>query len=110
MAPLLKFDSGSMVFPTMSRWIVTRLLAALFVLLVISPYTEPFATIHGTDSARAGAIDVDGPAKSKTGSQDGLASPPMVTVVVDLVVVANRPVSTTVPLDSPDHQRAILRQ
>ena len=99
-----------MAFPKISPGVVTRLLAVFFVLLVVSPYTEPFATIHGTDATCAGAIDVDGTVKSKTGPQDGLASPPMVTVAADLVVVANRPVSSTVPLDSFDRQRAILRQ
>jgi hypothetical protein len=99
-----------MVFPTISRSVVTRLFAALFVLLVLSPYTEPFATIHGADPARAGAIDVDGTAKSKTSSHDGLASPPMVTVVTEVVLVASRPVSPTRPLGSRDRQRAILRQ
>jgi hypothetical protein len=99
-----------MVFPSMSRSIVTRLLAALFVLMVVSPYTEPFATIHGANAARAGAIDVDGTAKSKDGTHDGLASPPMLTVVANLVLDSSRPVAWTGATDWRDRTPVILRQ
>jgi hypothetical protein len=99
-----------MVFPTTSRSVVTRLLATLIVLLVISPYTEPFATIHGTDTTRAGAIDVDGTAKSKDGTHDGLACPPMMTGVANVVLDSNRPVASTMAMDSRDRTPVILRQ
>jgi hypothetical protein len=99
-----------MVFSTIYRSLVTRLIAASIIALVISPYSEPFATIDGTDFGGAGAVDVAGAAKSKISAKDVLAVPPIVAVVIlDVAVVAVRPLLSSLTLDSRRSQHAILR-
>jgi hypothetical protein len=99
-----------MLFATIYRSLLTRLLAALIVVLVLSPYSEPFATIDGTDFSGAGAVDVDGvaAAKLKTSMNDALVAPLIVPVIVD-VFTANRPLLSPLTLDSHRSQRSILR-
>ena len=101
-----------LVFTTILRHVLTRLLAALIVVLVLSPYTEPFATIHGTDFGRAGAIDMDAAstAKPKPSSKDDvLVAPRIVAVAVSLGAIDGAAVVPSVTLDSRSGQRAILR-
>ena len=98
-----------MVFSTIYRSVWTRLMAAFIVVLVVSPYSEPFATMDGTDFSCAGAVDVAGSAKFKTSAQDALASAPLVTVVIDAFMITDRPIVKQPPVESPRHQRTILR-
>jgi hypothetical protein len=84
-------------------------MAAFIVVLVVSPYSEPFATMDGTDFGGAGAVDVGGSAKFKTPSQDALASSPVITVVIDAFVITDRPTSRPMALESRRSQRTILR-
>ncbi|HKE83486.1 MAG TPA: hypothetical protein VKB50_07030 [Vicinamibacterales bacterium] len=98
-----------MVFSTIYRSVWTRLMAAFIVVLVVSPYSEPFATMDGTDFGGAGAVDVGGSAKFKTSAQDALASAPVATVVIDAFVITDRPTLRPMALESRRTQRAILR-
>jgi hypothetical protein len=98
-----------MVFSTIYRSLVTRLVAAFIIALVMSPYSEPFATIDGTDFGGAGAVDVVS-AKSKISEKDVLVVLPIVAVVMlDVAVVAIRPLPSSLTLDSRRSQHAILR-
>lgn len=98
-----------MVFATIYRSLWTRLLAAFIVVLVVSPYSEPFATMAGTDFGGAGAVDVGPTSKVKTSQQDVLVPLPVIAVVHDQFVVADRPVTRSMTLDPRLSQRAVLR-
>jgi len=84
-------------------------MAAFIVVLVVSPYSEPFATMDGTDFGGAGAVDVGGSAKFKASAQDALASAPVVAVVIDAFVITDRPTLRPMVLESRRSHRAILR-
>lgn len=99
-----------MIFVAIYRSRVTRLLAAFIIALVVSPYSEPFATIDGTNFGGAGAVDVVNGAKSKVSEKDVLAVPPIVAVVMlGVPVAATRPPLSRLTLDSHRGQHAILR-
>jgi hypothetical protein len=100
-----------MVFTTLYRSLLTRLIAAFIVVLVVSPYSEPFATMSGTDFGGAGAVDVGGSggAKFKTSTDDALAPPMTMAATVLDVVHAERPVVTFVARDSRQSRRVVLR-
>jgi ABC-type dipeptide/oligopeptide/nickel transport system permease subunit len=98
-----------MTLTTISRSFLARILAALLVVLVVSPYSEPFATMVGTDFGGAGAIDVGGTSKVKSLDQDSLVAAPVVIVFLAVVLTMERPNTPSVRLDSRATQRAILR-
>jgi hypothetical protein len=98
-----------MVFATIHRSLWTRLLAAFIVVLVVSPYSEPFATMDGTDFGGAGAVDVGPTSKLKTSSQDALVAPPVVAIVVAALTSDDRPLPSPVIPDPRGNQRAVLR-
>jgi len=98
-----------MVFATIHRSLCTRLVAAFIVMLVVSPYSEPFATLDGTDFGGAGAVDIGGSSKLKTSAQDALPSPLVVAVFIDVAPSASRRIMRPATLDSRGHHRAILR-
>ena len=98
-----------MVFSAIYRSVFMRLLAAFIVVLVVSPYSEPFATMNGTDFGGAGAVDVGDASKLKPSTKDALAPPPIPAVVVGVFVSSDRPHTPLVALDSRRGQRAILR-
>src|SRR5215471_15162959 len=89
-----------MFLTTIYRSLWTRLMAAFIVVLVVSPYSEPFATMDGTDFGGAGAVDVGGSAKFKTPAQDALASAPLITVVIDVLMITDRPIVRPMFLES----------
>jgi hypothetical protein len=97
-----------MVFDVIRHHVLTRLIAAFIVALVVSPYSEPFATMSGTDFGGAGAVDVGGGSKFKA-TPDVLASPPVVVVFAPAVVVDPPAILPSVTLDSRARGRAILR-
>jgi hypothetical protein len=85
--------------------VLSRLMAALIVVLVVTPWTEPFASIHGA----VGTVDVGGESKVKAAAQDVLV-PVLVVVIVD----DTRPapvgvIASAAPLEFHRSQRAILR-
>jgi hypothetical protein len=89
--------------------VLTRILAAAIIVLVVSPYSEPFATITGTDFSGAGAVDVGDGSKFKSSTQDAIAATPLTVVVVELFVPLEQPiVAPAVPV-ARSHQRLILR-
>jgi hypothetical protein len=95
---------------TLTRTVLCRLLAAFIVMLVVSPYTEPFATMNGTDFGGSGAVDVgDSSSKPKAPTQDVLLPPPSVVAVLDLSVIDVRPVARPAAPDRHPGQHAILR-
>lgn len=99
-----------MVFIAIYRSRVTRFVAALIIALVVSPYSEPFATIDGTDFGGAGAVDVLTGSKVKTAGQDVCAVPPVVAVFfLEVSVTAAQPLRFFVTTDPRCNQRAILR-
>ena len=98
-----------MVFATIHRSLWTRLLAAFIVVLVVSPYSEPFATITGTDFGGAGAVDVGGASKLKTSTLDALLPVPIVVVLPVVRRSLDIPIFSTFVLDSRGARRAILR-
>jgi hypothetical protein len=89
--------------------VLTRILAAAIIVLVVSPYSEPFATLSGTDFGGAGAVDVDGGSKFKSSAQDAIAATPPTVVVVDLFVPLEQPVVAPAVPVARSHQRRILR-
>jgi len=95
---------------TLSRTVICRLLAAFIVVLVVSPYSEPFATMNGTDFGGSGAVDVGDASKPKAPTQDDvLLPPPSVVAAFDLSPIDVRPVARPVVLDLRPGQRTILR-
>jgi hypothetical protein len=98
-----------MVFASIHRSLWTRLLAAFIVALVVSPYSEPFATMDGTDFGGAGAVDVSPTSKLKTSPQDVLVAPPVVAVVVDALTSDDQALPSPVTPDPRGNQRAVLR-
>ena len=99
-----------MVFTSLYRSCLARLIAAFIVVLVVSPYSEPFATMSGTDFGGAGAVDVGGGgAKFKTSTDDALAPPMTVVLGVVDVVRVERPPTAAMARDSRQGQRAVLR-
>ena len=107
---VLESVSGQVpMFATIYRSVFTRLLAALIVVLVVSPYSEPFATITGTDFGGAGAVDVGGASKLKTSTLDALLPVPIVVVLPDVRRSLDIPIFSTFVLDSRGVRRAILR-
>ena len=98
-----------MVFTTILRSVVTRILAALIIVLVVSPYSEPFATMDGTDFGGAGAVDVGGAAKFKNSTDDGLVSPPVPVVLEAVSLRADPPLIPVATHDLRLARRAVLR-
>ena len=98
-----------MVFATIYRSVVTRFLAAFIVVLVLSPYSEPFATIDGTDFGSFGAVDVGGAGKFKATDQDALAGASTGFVLTDVFIVLKRPVTRSLARDARQGHLAILR-
>jgi hypothetical protein len=95
---------------TLSRTLFCRLLAAFIVVLVVSPYSEPFATTNGTDFGGSGAVDVGGSSKPKAPTQeDVLVPPPSVVAALDLSPIDVGPVARTAAHDHPPRQHTILR-
>jgi hypothetical protein len=94
---------------TLSRTVCCRLIAAFIVMLVVSPYSQPFATMNGTDFGSAGAVDVGGTTKPKTPTQDALPPPPSVVTHSDQSLVDVRPIVRAAARDGRPGQRTILR-
>jgi hypothetical protein len=97
-----------MVFVAIYRSRVTRFLAALIITLVVSPFSEPFATIDGTDFSGAGAVDVSA-SKLKLDTQDVLLVPQVAVFLSDAFTIAAQPFLFSVTLETRRSQRAILR-
>jgi hypothetical protein len=97
-----------MVFTTILRSLVTRLLAAFIIVLVVSPYSEPFATMDGTDFGGAGAVDV-GASKFKNSTGDGLVPLPAPVLIGAMLLPADSPLASAVTYDPRPGRRAILR-
>ena len=72
---LNKRRRATLVFTTILRHVLTRLLAALIVILVLSPYSEPFATIHGAGFGGSTRKEATNP----TTSSPHTATPVMLT-------------------------------
>ena len=98
-----------MVCTIILRSLVTRLLAAFIIVLVVSPYSEPFATMDGTDFGGAGAVDVGGPSKFKNSTGDGLVPPPALVLIKAVLLPADRPHASVVTYNLRPGRRAILR-
>jgi hypothetical protein len=97
-----------MFFAAIRHNVLTRLIAVFIVALVVSPYSEPFATMSGTDFGGAGAVDVGGGSKFKA-TTDVLASPPIVVAFAPAVVADPPAIVSSMTLDSHIRGRAILR-
>mgnify|MGYP001083932545 CR=1 FL=1 len=107
---VLESVSGQVpMFATIYRSVFTRLLAALIVVLVVSPYSEPFATMNGTDFGGSGAVDLGGSSKTKTPTQDALPTPPSVVIGSDHSLIDVRSIVQPVARDFRPGQRTILR-
>jgi hypothetical protein len=97
-----------MVFVAIYHSRVTRFLAALIIALVVSPFSEPFATIDGTDFSCAGAVEVSG-SKLKADTQDVLVVPQAAVFLFDASTIADQPFLVSLTLETRRSQRAILR-
>jgi len=98
-----------MAITVIRQSLCTRLLAAFIVLLVVSPYSEPFATLDGTDFGGAGAVEVSGGSKFKPSTDDMLADPLVVAAFGHVFLAAVKPNMSAVTPDSRHGRRAILR-
>jgi len=97
-----------MVFVAIYRSRVTRFLAALIIALVVSPYSEPFATIDGTDFSGAGAVDVSA-SKLKLDTQDVIVVAQVAVFLSDAFTIAAQPFLFSFTLETRRSQRAVLR-
>jgi hypothetical protein len=98
-----------MVFVAIYRSRVGRFIAALIIVLVVSPFSEPFATIDGTDFSGAGAVDVVSGSKLKTISLDLIVVPQVAVFLRDGSDTAAPSVLVSVTIHTRRDQRAILR-
>jgi hypothetical protein len=104
-----EFASPSrMVFVAIYRSRLTRFLAAFIIALVVSPYSEPFATIDGTDFSGAGAVDVSG-SKLKADTQDVLVGPQVAVFLFDASTIVDQPFLASLTIETGRSQRTILR-
>jgi hypothetical protein len=98
-----------MVLNTVYRSVCARFFAALIVVLVLLPFTEPFPTIDGTDFSGAGAVDACGESKLKKSAQDALPAPAMSVVAIYMFTSAETLIMLSPALDSRPGERRILR-
>jgi hypothetical protein len=101
--------SSERMLATLSRTVCCRLIALFIVMLVVSPYSEPFATMNGTDFGGSGAVDVGGSSKTKTPTPDALPTPPSVVIGSDQSLIDVRSIVRPVARDFRPGQRTILR-
>jgi hypothetical protein len=94
---------------TLSRTVCCRLIALFIVMLVVSPYSEPFATMNGTDFGGSGAVDVGDSSKTKTPTQDALPTPTSVVIGSNRSLIDVRPIVRPAARDLRSGQRSILR-
>jgi len=97
-----------MVFVAIYHSRVTRFLAAFIIALVVSPFSEPFATLDGTDFSGAGAVDVSA-SKLKLDTQDVLVVPHVAVFLFDASTIVDQPFLVSLTLETRRSQRAILR-
>jgi hypothetical protein len=108
-ALVLNLLHAGMVFVAIYRSRASRFIAALIIALVVSPYSEPFATIDGTDFSGAGAVDVVSGSKLKTISQDLIVVPQIAVFLRDESATADRPFVFSLTIQARRNQRVILR-
>ena len=94
-----------MILASVYACVLSRLMAALIVVLVVTPWTEPFASIHGA----VGTVDVGGESKTKTASQDVLLPVLSVVIVDDTRPAPVGVIASSAPFEFHRGQRAILR-
>jgi len=99
----------TMVFLAIYRSRVTRFIAAFIIALVVSPFSEPFATIDGTDFSGAGAVDVVSGSKLKAAAQDVLVVPQVAVFLSDASTIADRPFLVSLTIETGRSQHSILR-
>jgi hypothetical protein len=99
----------TMVFLAIYRSRVTRFIAAFIIALVVSPFSEPFATIDGTDFSGAGAVDVVSGSKLKAGTLDVIVVPHVAVFLFDASAIAAQPILFSLTIETRLSQRAILR-
>ena len=94
-----------MILASVYRSVLSRLMAAFIVVLVVTPWTEPFASIRGT----VGTVDVGAESKVKTANQD--VQVPVLTVVLvdDTRTAPVGVIACSAPPGFHQGQRAILR-
>ena len=99
----------AMLLTSIYKSVLTRILAAAIIVLVVSPYSEPFATMAGTDFGGAGAVDCGGGSKFKSPSQDAVAPAPLRLVLVEMCLPSESPMAMPMALATRSHQRLVLR-
>ena len=97
-----------MILNTIYRSVFARFFAALIVVLVLLPFTEPFPTID-TDFSGAGAVDAYGESKLKKSAQDALPAPTMSVVAIHMFTSSETLIMLPPALDSRPGERRILR-
>ena len=110
-APVLNpaVSDGPMLLTSIYKSVLTRILAAAIIVLIVSPYSEPFATMAGTDFGGAGAVDCGGGSKFKSPTQDAVAPAPLRLVLVEMCLPSESPMVTPMALATRSHQRLVLR-
>jgi hypothetical protein len=98
-----------MLLTSIYKSVLTRILAAAIIVLVVSPYSEPFATMAGTDFGGSGAVDCGGGSKFKSPTQDAIAPAPLTLVLVEMFLRSASPMPMPSALATRSHQRLILR-
>jgi hypothetical protein len=111
MAPVLNLPvpDGAMLLTSIYESVLTRILAAAIIVLVVSPYSEPFATMAGTDFGRAGAVDCGDGSKFKSPTHDAVAPAPLKLGFVDICLPSESLMVTPMVLATHSHQRLVLR-
>jgi len=96
---------------TLSRTACCRLIALFIVMLVVSPYSEPFATMNGADFGGSGAVDVgdSSKTKTKTPTHDALPTLPSVVIGSDHSLIGVRSIVRPAARDLRPGQHTILR-
>ena len=110
-APVLNpaVSDGPMLLTSIYKSVLTRILAAAIIVLIVSPYSEPFATMAGTDFGGAGAVDCGGGSKFKSPTQDAVAPAPLRLVLVEMCLPSESPMVTPMALATHSPRRLVLR-
>ena len=99
----------TVVFLAIYRSRVTRFIAAFIIALVVSPFSEPFATIDGTDFSGAGAVEVVSGSKLKADPHDVIVVPQVAVFLFDASTITAQPFLFSLTIETRRSQRPILR-
>jgi len=96
-------------FASIRRSRLRQAMAVLLIVLIVLPFTAPFATFASADITRAAMVGADDSQKLKTSSQDFLVASLSSTTVPHSFSIAAHIIVVEAEADSRQPRRAVLR-